>query len=72
LEPAPIRAIRVLTRAQQDAVWDRTALILRLRSLLREYYPGMLTALAHTKDTLASPVGRTCCPPPPIPRAPPS
>jgi len=53
------RAIRVLARAQQDAVWDRTALILRLRSLLREYYPGMLTALAHTKDTLASPVGRT-------------
>ena len=53
------RAIRVLARAQQDAVWDRTTLILRLRSLLREYYPGILTALAHTKDTLASPVGRT-------------
>jgi hypothetical protein len=32
---------------------------LRLRSLLREYYPGMLTALAHTKGTLASLVGRT-------------
>ena len=53
------RATRVLARAQQDAVWDRTALILRLRSLLREYYPGMLTALVHIKDTLASPVGWT-------------
>lgn len=67
-----VRAIRVLARAQQDAVWDRTQLVLRLRSLLREYYPGMLTALAHTKDTLASRSDAPCWPPPPTPRRPPS
>lgn len=52
------RAIRVPARAQQDAVWDRTTLILRLRSLLREYHPGMLAALTHIKDGLATPIGR--------------
>jgi hypothetical protein len=39
-----VRAIAVLARAQQDAVWDRTQAHNKLRSLLREYYPGLLTA----------------------------
>lgn len=33
-----VRAIAVLARAQQDAVWDRTQAHNKLRSLLREYY----------------------------------
>ena len=32
-------SIRVLARAQQDAVWDRQQAANKLRSLLREYYP---------------------------------
>ena len=38
------QAIAVLARAQQDAVWDRTQAHNRLRSHLREYYPGVLSA----------------------------
>ena len=40
------QAIAVLARAQQDAVWDRTTAHNRLRSHLREYYPGFLAAFA--------------------------
>ena len=36
-------SIRVLARAQQDAVWDRQQIANKLRSLLREYYPTLLT-----------------------------
>lgn len=54
-----VQAIRVLARAQQDFVWDRTTLLLRLRSLLREYYPAMLAAAAGVEDGLASPIVRT-------------
>jgi transposase len=36
------QAIRVLARAQQDAVWDRQQIAAKLRSLLREYYPAFL------------------------------
>ena len=43
-------SIRVLARAQQDAVWDRQQAANKLRSLLREYYPAMLA----TFDDLAS------------------
>ncbi len=35
-------SIRVLARAQQDAVWDRQQAANKLRSLLREYYPTLL------------------------------
>jgi hypothetical protein len=34
----------VLARAQQDAVWARTAAHNKLRSHLREYYPGFMAA----------------------------
>src|SRR5919107_1242020 len=43
-------SIRVLARAQQDAVWDRQQAGNKLRSLLREYYPSFLA----TFDDLAS------------------
>jgi transposase len=38
------QAIAVLARAQQDAVWDRTTAHNKLRSHLREYFPGFLAA----------------------------
>ncbi|MCH6168044.1 IS110 family transposase [Pseudonocardia alaniniphila] len=41
------QAIAVLARAAQDAIWRRTRATLELRSLLREYYPGFLTAFAR-------------------------
>jgi transposase len=47
-------SIRVLARAQQDAVWERQQAGNKLRSLLREYYPSFLAAF----DDLASPDAR--------------
>ncbi|WP_431907597.1 hypothetical protein [Amycolatopsis thermoflava] len=38
------RAVAVLARDAQDAVWRRTRALQELRSLLREYYPGFLAA----------------------------
>ncbi len=49
-----VRAVRVLARAQQDAVWDRQQAQNKLRSLLREYYPTALNTFAD----LAAPVAR--------------
>jgi transposase len=40
------QAIRVLARAQQDAVWDRQQVANKLRSLLRQYYPVFLATFA--------------------------
>jgi hypothetical protein len=49
------QAIAVLARAQQDAVWDRTTAHNRLRSHLREYYPGFLTAFASAGGGITRP-----------------
>jgi transposase len=49
-----VRAVRVLARAQQDAVWERQQAQNKLRSLLREYYPSALASF----DDLAAPVAR--------------
>src|SRR3954454_20294769 len=38
------KAVRVLARAHQDAVWDRQQIANKIRSLLREYYPSALAA----------------------------
>ena len=43
------QAIAVLARAQQDAVWTRTGAHNKLRSHLREYYPGFLAAFADRR-----------------------
>ena len=43
------QAIAVLARAQQDAVWARTGVHNKLRSRLREYYPGFLAAFADLR-----------------------
>jgi transposase len=52
------QAIAVLARAQQDAVWDRTAAHNKLRSCLREYYPGFLAAFAAAKGGITRPEAR--------------
>jgi transposase len=52
------QAIAVLARAQQDAVWDRTQAHNRLRSHLREYYPGFLAAFAAAKGGIMRPEAR--------------
>jgi transposase len=52
------QAIAVLARAQQDAVWDRTQAHNRLRSHLREYYPGFLAAFAGAKGGIMRPEAR--------------
>ncbi|WP_452748791.1 IS110 family transposase [Streptomyces bottropensis] len=44
------RAIAVLARAQQDAVWSRVQVSNQLRSLLREYYPAALAAFVTGRE----------------------
>lgn len=46
------RAITVLARAQQDAVWRRTNLVNELRSHLHQYYPAALEAFAGRDEGL--------------------
>src|SRR6476661_10859435 len=53
------QAIAVLARAQQDAVWDRTTAHNKLRSHLREYFPGFLAAFAGARDGILRPEART-------------
>jgi hypothetical protein len=53
-----VRAIAVLARAQQDAVWDRTQAHNKLRSLLREYYPGLLAAFRTARGGILRPEAR--------------
>jgi transposase len=53
-----VRAIAVLARAQQDAVWDRTQAHHKLRSLLREYYPGFLAAFRDSRGGILRPEAR--------------
>ncbi|WP_435869148.1 IS110 family transposase [Actinomadura coerulea] len=45
------RAIAVLARAHQDAIWRRTRASNALRSLLREYFPAFLAAFAGDRST---------------------
>jgi transposase len=52
------QAIAVLARAQQDAVWDRTQAHNRLRSHLREYFPGLLAAFADARGGILRPEAR--------------
>ena len=52
------QAVAVLARAQQDAVWDRTAAHNKLRSHLREYFPGFLAAFAEARGGITRPEAR--------------
>ncbi|QOH58089.1 IS110 family RNA-guided transposase [Rhodococcus rhodochrous] len=46
-----VEALKLLTRAHQGLIWDRTRHLQRMRSALREYFPAALTAF----DNLAAP-----------------
>jgi transposase len=63
------QAIAVLARAQQDAVWERTHAHNKLRSHLREYYPGFLKALAGTSGGIMRPEARAVLAAAPTPAA---
>jgi hypothetical protein len=52
------QAIAVLARAQQDAVWARTAAHNKLRTCLREYYPGFLAAFTDARGGITRPEAR--------------
>jgi transposase len=62
------QAIAVLARAQQDAVWDRTQAHNKLRSHLREYFPGFLAAFP-ARAGLTRPEARTILAAAPTPAA---
>jgi transposase len=54
------QAIRVLARAQQDAVWARQQITNQIRDLLGEFYPAALVAFAQLPTGgLARPDART-------------
>jgi transposase len=63
------QAVAVLARAQQDAVWDRTQAHNRLRSHLREYYPGFLAAFAVARGGITRPEARAVLAVAPTPAA---
>ena len=47
-------AVKLLARAHQNAIWERTRHVLRLRSTLREFFPAALEAFGDltASDTL--------------------
>ncbi|WKV76014.1 IS110 family transposase [Streptomyces sp. PCS3-D2] len=45
------QAIKVVARAHQTLIWERTRAFQRLRNTLREYFPGALTAYASLELT---------------------
>jgi transposase len=53
-----VQAVAVLARAQQDAVWDRTQAGNKLRSHLREYFPGYLCAIGARREGVFHPIAR--------------
>jgi transposase len=52
------QAIAVLARAQQDAVWERVHAQNKLRSHLREYFPGFLAAFGSARGGITRPEAR--------------
>jgi transposase len=72
-ESTEVQALRVLTRAQQDALWDRVGLTNRLRGLLRRYFPAAVAAFEGVASTasIAGRAGRSCARHPrrPVPRS---
>ena len=52
------QAVRVLARAQQDAVWSRQQIGNQVRDLLKEFYPAALVAFADLDGGLARPDAR--------------
>jgi transposase len=52
------RAVAVLARAQQDALWNRQQMSNQIRSLMREFYPAALDAFATWQNPLCRPEAR--------------
>ena len=48
--PRLAQAIRVLARAQQDAVWARQQIGNQIRDLLKDFYPAALVAFAELPE----------------------
>lgn len=48
-----VQALKVLARAQQDAVWDRQRLQTRLRGVLHDYFPAALIAFSNLSAAVA-------------------
>jgi transposase len=63
------QAVAVLARAQQDAVWDRTTAHNKLRSHLREYFPGFAAAFAAARGGIMRPEARAILAAAPTPAA---
>ena len=64
------QAIRVLARAQQDAVWARQQISNQIRDLLKDFYPAAIVAFAGLADGgLARPDARTILAAAPTPSA---
>ncbi|WP_319451250.1 MULTISPECIES: IS110 family transposase [unclassified Mycobacterium] len=53
------QAIRVLARAQQDAVWARQQVGNQIRDLLKDFYPAAIVAFADLDGGLTRPDART-------------
>ena len=53
------QAIRVLARAQQDAVWARQQIGNQIRDLLKDFYPAAIAAFADLHGGLTRPDART-------------
>jgi transposase len=45
-DSAAAESVKILARAHQSLLWDRTRHVLRLRAVLREYFPAALVAFA--------------------------
>lgn len=54
-----VRSIKVLARAQQDAVWSRIALGNRIVALLGDYYPAALNMLSILRGCRATTFARS-------------
>lgn len=52
------KAITVLARAQQDAIWARQQIANQLRSVLRQFYPALIEAVSVWQNGLARPETR--------------
>ena len=63
------RAVAVLARAQQDAVWDKINTHNRLRSLLLEYYPALVEAFTAKRGGIMRPEARALLAAAPTPAA---
>ena len=68
-DTAGAQAIKVVARAHQTLIWERTRHTLRLRSALREFFPAALTAYAELGLTAADTLELLVRAPAPAPAA---